>query len=662
MLSLDYPQTQGFSRVDTNMPSEHIGMTVMPNNTYGYPEDVLRYTNGQLLKFLQASYDNGGSLSKHVYTQAASNGFANNYYGSMLQRTLDIIVRLAGGDQQASRTPQLIDHAINLTTKIFMKSEFDKYPAMQQQITQVAYEDMMRLSKAAAQVLGDIVGNYNRTNRQSQFRPQPQQHQNPTGTRWDFTVKTDNRGVGADIPLPAGVQMQNVSDSTRHIVGTIPSWELSTEIPETENIALKVEAVSVEEGVGTRQKELLHHHFGGDVPPAGTLIYGDTDNNEGVYAYPINCLNDIWLRVPNPVIIYNDNNEISQVLPHISAYSSDECAYVVLDDEGDSYRQLILKKEDLGMKVEDHVPAGFKINWEIVGTAPIGAFEGQGAIVHKDPIVGSMDDTATIAHSFARALLDEFQMGKPLTRVLEYTNTTSKQFYVDKVNDVNNLIGSHRSVKSLPHLINGIATSRNLSIQLKHHMLQLATKVINDMIAYAMGLNITINDATDIEELVEALEHDEDFGSTTAHGTFVKWYPRMCAQICTAVPFSKIKQNIKLDIKSYDENQLLDEKKLNHLNKKTVVVNSTTQVTELPWLFEELGVELFCKEDVTGLCPSGLVRKVSALGDFYTALEEIVGRCSTDVQFIEIITSDMVRMNVIESAYDSGSFVLVRRS
>ena len=92
-----------------------------------------------------------------------------------------------------------------------------------------------------------------------------------------------------------------------------------------------------------------------------------------------------------------------------------------------------------------------------------------------------------------------------------------------------------------------------------------------------------------------------------------------------------------------------------------VVFDNKSQVTEVPWSFDEAGLTLV--KQFQSVEPFVVLNSNDDSGDIYEAVEGVYNRAKVDNEdrTVKLITKDLISLEIVKSAYDDDTFIIINR-
>ena len=428
------------------------------------------------------------------------------------------------------------------------------------------------------------------------------------------------------------------------------------------------EEMAIKAAIERDKKAILDRWFGG-VKPKG-LIEKEYDGIS-YYAFTPEALYSGSYKASDTIDYYFNNGLVPPAsaasLPMTIKGVTEVVSILFLDGQR---HDMIIPVGDT-MDINEHVPPAAIIAWnklkeEIIYDENAKALNDNNVFIVEDEFVGTTNSVSITANAYA-LVTDEISLGNPTQRPIEYVVNDPVGFHTENVNVLLDLFGEEANVDNIKQFVKSVNECDALDIGVKSYIDHKGTAIINDFLLYSMGVNIRIDSVlTDYNDLEMILQNN--FGPH--YLDYLRKAEKQLSQsVCNAIHGDDVDfiSNITGEYKAVETkaNGKSVTRKVefdtDSANGSLVIFNNRTQVTELPWVYEDLGITLVRQHKDAD--PFVLLTKNEHNEDQYGALKEVLNRSMNDgvIRETKIITKDRIVLSILQSAYDDNSFIIVGR-
>ncbi len=429
------------------------------------------------------------------------------------------------------------------------------------------------------------------------------------------------------------------------------------------------EEQSIKMAIERDKQAILDRWFGG-VKPKGTIEkeYGDIS----YYAF-------------TPEVLFSGSYKTSDTLDYyfnqgLEPPASAACLPMSIKGRTQVISILFLDGQRLDMiipvgdemDINDHIPPAAIVAWDKLKEKVI--YDENGKALNENNVfivedefefVGTPNSVSITANAYA-LVIDEIKLGNPTERPIEYVANDPVGFHCENVNALLDLFGEDKKIDNIEQFVKSVNECESLDIGVKAYLDQKGTRIINDFLQYSMGIKVRVdsllNDYFDLENILsynfgphytdylkKAQKRISQSICNAVHGENTDYISNITGEYETVetIEGKSVKKKIQFDIES--------------ANSNLVIFNNRTQVTELPWVYDDLGINLI-KQNIDA-DPYVLLTKNEHNEDQYNALKEVLDRsmCDGVIKETKIITKDRIVLSILQSAYDDNSFIIVGR-
>ena len=343
----------------------------------------------------------------------------------------------------------------------------------------------------------------------------------------------------------------------------------------------------------------------------------------------------------------------------------------ILNSDGVRIDIVTPDKREEGMKIEDHIPAKAMVRWkklqERFHYMNDGTILDDSVVVMSNELTGTTNSASIVANCYAIAS-ESIDLVNSEHKPIEYTVNDPVGFYVEDAQSVIDKFNDNIEIYDIKSFVKSVNEDDALDIGIKSYIDKKGTEVINDFLKYSMVLNVEfdsfLNEYEELEEYIKT-HHGESFLEYLN-----KAQVKLTKAICSAVKGDCIEDlasvSVELKVKEMEnDKEVTKTKKVDgeKFNSNLVVFNNRTQITELPWMLEDLGLD-FVKQ-IPLADPFIMLTKENDYGtsDIYESIEELALRATLDGNYknVTMITKDRVKISIVQSAYDDETFMIVKR-
>ena len=427
------------------------------------------------------------------------------------------------------------------------------------------------------------------------------------------------------------------------------------------------EEMAIKAAIERDKKAILDRWFGG-VKPAG-LIEKEYDGIS-YYAFTPEALYSGSYKATDTIDYYFNIG----LVPPASAASlpltikGKTEVFSILFIDGQRHDMIIPVGDN--MDIDEHIPPAAIIAWNKLKEKVIydengKALNDNNVFIVDDEFVGTANSVSITANAYA-LVTDEIELGNPTQRPIEYVVNDPVGFHCENVNVLIDLFGEEANVDNIKQFVKSVNESDALDIGVKSYIDHKGTAVINDFLLYSMGINVRIDSIlTEYDDLEMVLQNH--FGPhyldylrkaekqlsqsvcNAVHGQDIDFISNISGEyeVVETIKGKTVKRKVEFDTDT--------------ANGSLVIFNNRTQVTELPWVYEDLGISLVRQHKDAD--PFVLLTKNEHNEDQYGALKEVLNRSMNDgvIKETQIITKDRIVLSILQSAYDENSFIIVGR-
>lgn len=351
----------------------------------------------------------------------------------------------------------------------------------------------------------------------------------------------------------------------------------------------------------------------------------DTGSNTYYFGFAVDELPDYRSRVG------------SQVGKHYETFNNlTHKALFVLSPEGD-WSQVI-------MELEEHLPASAKVVWSDLDEP----------LMSDGTLLGSPIDVGFLT----KCSLKKDNPFRKLEGPLEFSSLEVRSFFVNTaadIKDIENLLGQKRKRKSIGHLLNGIHEKKVLPDDLRSFITERSSLILSDFLAYRMDLGILTDNAP--EDFPSILAYLESLGEEVMK-VFYEHQQELCGRICVGSPLSELPDEYG-EFNVNDDKGFEDTKKTKSLRSAQYALLCRQQTTELPWTWDDMGLDLVRSYNTPNLKASGLLKKSGHIPEAYEAIHNVLDR-TEEFEDCFLKTKDGVTLKLFRSAFDKDAIVVVK--
>ena len=681
---------------------ELVRVTYTPERSYYFSQQTLQNVTGHLVGTIQHRASSGGALSTFMYNLLSSNQYSNEYFAKVVDSVYELL-DTSDEDEVGNINSKMLTDAVSDTISLYYYIFINEFPVLNQYLTHQTIDSIMK----RARVVNNI---RNRQLNRGQQQPAQLNHSNyinpyevpaqtpsnnpifPNQTPQQADMGTSGPGVQRINQLNHG-QNNNSGYSNHHVnhhnqSNAVTDPNLQFLNPNTNNASNQmshpnvpfvnaatdnstfVEPEIIEDEIfDSRFKQLSDEQqgvvtdlFDGEIPEGAMVIpYNFGKGSEKVLLLPVSAVEGIY----DPQTVFKNSvgkNVYDHYDIHVPAYNSVKQVLRVIIRSDGTRNYLIDDRRDTDVNIEDHIPAGAKVDWDGIKSKELINSDGNivsdgKAFVFDTPVTASPSVASATANYAMRSVMDKSSYGQETKRSVEYRVNQANAFYVDDPVAVLNVLKLGRKSHDMVKLIKDIKEVTKENPKLRRYIDESATKIINEFTLYSVGADIVIDSfLDDYRELMDIVTEEY---SPVMTKIYEKSRDAIVDRICTAVSASSI-DDFTLPITVTDEKGEDNLDKDAEITSNLILMVEMSQVTEIPYTFEELNIGLYQPHELSK--PHGMIDQTE-MPDLHSTIGAIVNRQGEDKAVPSSLeTKDGTVITIHRSAYEHLTYILVKEN